>query len=270
VNEFHSTCFFILIVAAIVVVLLISRGNSLSPHELQSVAERWNGRIDRAGLFAFDEVIFWIGEAPARLHFTRRGKHERNTHVSIHFPDDQLRLELYSAGVLRKLLGVEDIEIGSASFDESFIISGNRPERIRETLTDAAQAAIVAVAELDGVFLPDLHLSISGGVLRVTKHGSANDNGGLMQLLTYFEAMYHALTVNCQPSIQFVAAECPPPAQSTQCQVCGDALVGPVVTCARCQTPHHLDCWQYFGSCSVYGCGETRYLDSRDRLLKSR
>jgi len=43
------------------------------------------------------------------------------------------------------------------------------------------------------------------------------------------------------------------------CQVCG-ALIedeSNMFRCPRCDTPHHLDCWTYFGGCSTYGCKET-------------
>ena len=42
------------------------------------------------------------------------------------------------------------------------------------------------------------------------------------------------------------------------CQVCGGQLTGNVVKCAACTTAHHLDCWNYMGQCSTYGCGSTR------------
>lgn len=28
-----------------------------------------------------------------------------------------------------------------------------------------------------------------------------------------------------------------------------------VVRCMECKTPHHFDCWNEVGSCSVFGCG---------------
>lgn len=45
-----------------------------------------------------------------------------------------------------------------------------------------------------------------------------------------------------------------------QCQICGAALDGRLVRCARCSTLHHRDCWQYTGACSTYGCGETTFV----------
>lgn len=38
------------------------------------------------------------------------------------------------------------------------------------------------------------------------------------------------------------------------CRVCGTELVDGLVTCERCQTPHHKDCWEYWGRCATYGC----------------
>jgi hypothetical protein len=46
--------------------------------------------------------------------------------------------------------------------------------------------------------------------------------------------------------------------QAGECQVCGAALEGTLVSCSRCATPHHRDCWDYVGRCSTYGCGGTR------------
>ncbi|NSW54780.1 MAG: hypothetical protein HPY44_02090 [Armatimonadetes bacterium] len=41
-----------------------------------------------------------------------------------------------------------------------------------------------------------------------------------------------------------------------ECPVCqGRVLRGELyVTCPACGTPHHQDCWEYYGGCGVYGC----------------
>jgi hypothetical protein len=39
------------------------------------------------------------------------------------------------------------------------------------------------------------------------------------------------------------------------CKVCLEPIGdGPIITCAVCNTPHHRDCWDYVGACSIYGC----------------
>ena len=49
------------------------------------------------------------------------------------------------------------------------------------------------------------------------------------------------------------------PVGSPTCQVCGEEITEDMVVCRRCKTPHHRDCWHYFGRCSTYGCGEERF-----------
>jgi hypothetical protein len=38
------------------------------------------------------------------------------------------------------------------------------------------------------------------------------------------------------------------------CKVCGEPILTPGVICTTCRTPHHADCWQFIGACSIYGC----------------
>jgi hypothetical protein len=42
------------------------------------------------------------------------------------------------------------------------------------------------------------------------------------------------------------------------CKVCGEAIVVPGVLCGTCRTPHHRDCWEFIGACSIYGCNGKR------------
>jgi hypothetical protein len=38
------------------------------------------------------------------------------------------------------------------------------------------------------------------------------------------------------------------------CKVCGDPITEEHVVCSACRTPHHRDCWQFVGGCSIFGC----------------
>ena len=38
-----------------------------------------------------------------------------------------------------------------------------------------------------------------------------------------------------------------------ECRICRAALLGVIVRCRRCGTPHHGDCWDYTGACSTFG-----------------
>jgi hypothetical protein len=258
-------CFGVLFVLGFVM-YIAAISSSLSRGALDAVAKRWKGYVEPGGLFGYDQVVMQVGDAFARLTYSKRGKNGRNTHLAIHFPDKQLRLELYAQTLLqqlRKMLGMYDLEIGSRAFDDAFIINGNNPAQVREYLTPSAQAAIMQLANLTTMISPDLHLTISGGVLRVTKHCSITSVGELNEFIACFERVFHALAYSRDTGIQFVASSPLPKIQETECQVCGQPLTGKIVFCASCKTPHHLDCWQYFESCAVYGCGQSRYVEGR-------
>ena len=38
------------------------------------------------------------------------------------------------------------------------------------------------------------------------------------------------------------------------CQICGYPMNDEAVVCQTCETPHHKECWEYYGGCSTYGC----------------
>jgi hypothetical protein len=54
------------------------------------------------------------------------------------------------------------------------------------------------------------------------------------------------------PAIQIVATE--GGSDAIQCGVCGEGLSGPTTRCRVCSTPHHSDCWEFLGGCSIYAC----------------
>lgn len=37
------------------------------------------------------------------------------------------------------------------------------------------------------------------------------------------------------------------------CPVCGQQMQA-IRTCDACETPHHIDCWNYNSGCAIYGC----------------
>lgn len=41
------------------------------------------------------------------------------------------------------------------------------------------------------------------------------------------------------------------------CAMCGAAFRSPPLSCSRCATPHHRDCWEFLGRCAVYACGSS-------------
>lgn len=248
----------------VAIILLIGAIAARVYHEnrmraLRAVAIRWDGRVVDAGMFGQPHAELRIKGITSRLQFTQAGK-QAFTELTIHFPDPSLRLEIYPQTIfhqMRKLLGMQDIEVGVRSFDDAFIIQGNDPAQIREYLSLDTQYAITALASF--TFYHNLHLNIGGGTLRVTKQQQLTSETDLTRFVTTFEALFNALLYTRLSGIQFLPTTLPTARPDSHCQVCGEGLSGKIVYCASCRTPHHLDCWQYVGHCSVYACGQKRY-----------
>ncbi len=49
------------------------------------------------------------------------------------------------------------------------------------------------------------------------------------------------------------------------CPVCADSLHGASVRCAKCQAPHHRECWDYVGVCATFACGGIEFIGSSAR-----
>jgi hypothetical protein len=251
--------FAIMGLVALVAIILASRNHRQRIASLRAIAERWSGRVHDGGMFGQPHAELQIKGISARLQFTKVGK-QSFTELTIHFPDPTLRLEIYPQTVfhqVRKLLGMQDIEVGIRSFDDAFIIQGNSPFLIREYLSLEAQYALVALTGF--TFFHNLHLNIGGSTLRVTKQGQLTSAQDLTQYVILFESLFNALLYTRTVGIEFLPTTIPTARPDSHCQVCGEGLQGNIVYCASCGTPHHLDCWQYVGHCSVYACGQQRY-----------
>ncbi len=70
--------------------------------------------------------------------------------------------------------------------------------------------------------------------------------------------LYPPITVDEVELLELLAAETRVDPEQP-CRVCGEGLgrEAPLVACRGCQTPHHRDCFEYLGQCSVYACGCT-------------
>ena len=44
------------------------------------------------------------------------------------------------------------------------------------------------------------------------------------------------------------------------CLICGEALETLEARCVQCETPAHVNCFNYQGGCAVYSCGSRSYL----------
>jgi hypothetical protein len=96
-----------------------------------------------------------------------------------------------------------------------------------------------------------LDVGPAGIVLRTTRVlvDDPNDLRSFIELavtvLMKARGLADALGVKLEPLRSSAGSSCP---------VCGHPVAESALPCARCRTPHHADCWKYFGGCAVFAC----------------
>ena len=252
--------------------------------ELQNFLARWGARFEtRAD--GSREIRLCVDNSSVTIEYTSR---EPAVNTTVHFTHLNISLPTPGATTLPRLEirhqllidqrqhdlypypGNQDIQIGYPNFDDAFVILGKDPQRIGEFLTPEVQAAIVTLSRFESFGQEDdLHLETYDGWLRISKHYLVRTDAELSQLVSFSKALVDVIQQQTS-GIQFLGTAAPVIAQDTQCRVCGDPLSNQVVFCAKCRSPHHQDCWQYIGRCSVYGCGHQQFVANRPRQAQTK
>ena len=157
-------------------------------------------------------------------------------------------------------MALEDIEVGDAGFDRAYIINSHDEARTRQLLNGEVRDAIKDLGldialnivgnriQLD-YWIPDLDIELK----------PARAIHVIRQFMIIYFAIngipYEGSVLHLTPdelAMNLVEKS------NSVCMVCGESIDGParsIVQCQTCDSRHHLDCWEYFGGCSTYGCG---------------
>jgi hypothetical protein len=270
-NEIGGFFFLVIIIALVVGFALAMAAAQQKTREntLDRVAQRFRGRLEPGGLFQMPQLRLRFQNYPALVKYTKVGKHSHHTHFTITWPEPGLRCEIYPQDIMsgfRKLWGMEDIEIGSPQFDAAFFIAGNSKEQVRELLSAEVQTIIYRLMRIGSANFfgtPNIQVKWLGGAMTVTKPQYLSSHEDLDAFITLSADLFTAAMNTRNAGITFVDATvkiAEPDDGESQCQVCGEALAADLVYCSACKTPSHRECWEYFGGCSTYACGNKKYL----------
>ncbi|MBC8351378.1 MAG: hypothetical protein H8E66_05295 [Planctomycetes bacterium] len=280
-----SVAFFVTIAIVIIAYIVGSqvRLKSQLRHSYQRLAQRFQGRCHNIGLWDRPSVDFVHKNAHVLVEiFSTGGKHAKYyTQLRISWPDSRFRCEVYPEGVLSrvgKFLGMGDVEIGSPRFDADYVIAGSDVRELQEFLTPPVQHCINELRAFGREYQSfrgyddryhsrqgDIYFAVNGGQMQIKKLGYLRDYGQLERFVLLSLALYDQSLVTSAKGIEFV--ETKPTATLSLaeaiCQICGEMVKLDAVFCRTCKTPHHKDCWEYYGACSTYGCGQRRFLVQR-------
>jgi hypothetical protein len=261
--------FFALLVMALLAVAVFALNQYQQSHQLlERIANRFRGRLEPGDFLTSPQVRLKFQGYPALLKYVRVGKNRWQTVFTITWPDPDLRCEIYPQDIFagfRRLWGMEDILIGSRQFDDAYFICGTNKAAIRDLLTSEVQTIIFRLAALSfaNYFAThEIQVRWSGGVLSIAKPSRLSTYESLEQFLSLCGVLFEAALRTRSTGIEFVSESVrEPDTAESQCQVCGETLERDLVYCDSCETPHHRECWLYFGGCSTYACGQKKFIE---------
>ena len=183
------------------------------------------------------------------------------TRVRIHWPIPLMRCEVYPQNFTRTIgtyRGMSDVLIGVQLFDDRYMITSSDKEKVMTLLRHDARKVIDELYEFK--VGNDIYVRISGGEFLVKRPGVLGDRETLDRYVNLCLDLFDACLSTQKHGIEIIAPgdrKDSDPGEPPICQICGDEIVDQSVVCTACETPHHADCWKYYGACSTYGCGET-------------
>jgi hypothetical protein len=154
--------------------------------------------------------------------------------------------------------GTRLVRVGVPEFDRAFVVQANDADMAREFLSDAVRASVVNLQRLN----PPSGMLVSVNPERLLVQVDRNVAvlpASLLQAvhesLVIHDGLQAGVATRLRQGIDIVAAGMANPEDGPPvCKVCGDPIVTPGVICVVCRTPHHRDCWEFVGACSIYGC----------------
>jgi hypothetical protein len=156
--------------------------------------------------------------------------------------------------------GTRRLDLGNAGFGREFVVQANDADMARDFLSPQVRESLSALhqmAPIGGMLVSinpermlvqvDRNLGFNGEALAAAVRHALNLHDGLMEGVT--RRLKQGIAIVDDPNAKNTEGD--PPI----CKVCLEPITGgPTVVCAACNTPHHRDCWEYIGSCSIYGC----------------
>ena len=256
-------CFVLLMVFVFISLLISGIGLGTGPHgharAYEQLTRRFGGLFQRGGFLRRCSTRFRYGQTWVIVAPGSAAGRQRSTQAILQWPDGRtdFRLETRSAGYD---LGdqARQLVTDDAAFNEQFRVWGHNADEGRRLLSDGVRWQTNKLAQAPQP--SPIRISIRHGRLMIEKIMTIKRFEDLEEFTQLCLEFFDQAMITRSEGIEFVgAADEAVPLEDPICQICGEKIVSDMVYCRRCFTPHHLECWQYNGLCSTYGCRETRY-----------
>ncbi|WP_165075449.1 RING finger protein [Paludisphaera rhizosphaerae] len=264
--------FALTILAAYVVIRMLAKAGAWATgsryRAFRRLASRFGGRYETRGLsdspivsFPEGEDIVRVGLAPA----SGRRPGGTSTRVVVRFRTGMpFRLDLTpqnSPAVRMVAKGTQPVRVGDREFDGAYAVRANDPDMALDFLSPATRWAVQGLQRL--VQPGGLSISIIPERLLVQIDRNLSDDeealfAAVAETLTIHKGLREGVRRRVGEGVTLLEgdAAADPDEGPPVCKVCGEIVdTGPITLCAKCGAPHHRDCWEFVGWCSIYGCG---------------
>jgi hypothetical protein len=234
----------------------------------RQLAARYHGRYETRGLSDPPTVSFTHNGATVRVGLAptiqgQPGQIPRTRVVARFGRGIPFRMEL--APVARPAppqspRATRPVATGDIDFDHEYVIRANDVEMSRDFLNPANRSKLAALNQI--VHRGGMLVSINPERMLVQVDRNLGKNSESLawvvnQALSLHDGLIEAVTRRMSEGVVIADGEGSwredqgPPT----CKVCGEPIDdSEIIVCAACNTPHHRDCWEYVGACSIYGC----------------
>jgi hypothetical protein len=267
--------FFVLGLALLFVYLIVRAATGVSAwlsgarfRAYRQLAARYHGRYETRGLSDPPTVSFSHNGSAVRVGLAptipgQPGQIPRTRVVARFRRGIPFRMELAPSArpsPPQAPKGTRPVKIGDPEFDRGFVVHANDAEMARDFLNSEIRKTVTSLHR--GVHVGGMLVSINPErILVQIDRNLAVSTDALARMvheaLTLHDGLLDGVVKRIDQGIAIVDTtdaweeDAGPPT----CKVCGESVGdGQVIVCSVCNTPHHRDCWEYVGGCSIYGC----------------
>jgi hypothetical protein len=239
---------------------------------LQELARRLQGHLYGGTCTRLSNLVY--ENQGQRYHLKLTASSENNTekilNLSAPWPGQHTRITVFPESFwtgANKFMGLEDHQIGNPVFDSTFVLQSASFEELVDLFQPNTQQLLLQLHAMS----PRLNFTVQGSIIQLSVPADPANVDELSQfvatfynlrsgmLQNVFSKMTHAQQVTAEQELKVVSLK----QMDATCMVCGSEVADYRVECKQCGTPHHKDCWGYFGGCSRYGCGGTVFINAK-------
>ncbi len=263
-------CIFVFFFWVVFLSLLASFGLGRAPRKgrfiesYRLLAQRFRGTLHRPGWHGMPRVVFSYRSACVTVEALARSPQDLGPgpaiRIHLPWPESAARFEVrHPPRQPHAALddGLLPAPPATGEFNRRCSVRGTDPQAVAEFFSEVICWHVERLRTQPAV--SPLCLQVGRGAMAITKVLAVHHGAELIQVVEAALDLYDQALLTRTRGITFLEQQSAQVLEQAICRVCGEEIREGLVFCRRCKTPHHRECWQYIGRCSVFACGETLF-----------